>query len=199
VACWAPMDVVATTHILHEFHSSLIRNCFSCKGWVEQLLIMSDFSLKRDFHLSDVLSATTGRLVSTRHMDGIYDIMGFVTGDPGISTIGLAMEFERVKGEILNQHPQLRDAAATFPNLDSISDRKKREQAIAGWLDQQVKKFGETLEIKPAQVAIALDLDEQTDFVRSINPKINITPIVIDEDAPPPAQRSKPRGPKREP
>ncbi len=33
------------------------------------------------FHISDVLSATTGRLVSTRHMDGIYDILNFLTGD----------------------------------------------------------------------------------------------------------------------
>src|SRR5436190_14924854 len=31
------MYVVATPHILHAFHSSLIRKCFSSKGWVEQL------------------------------------------------------------------------------------------------------------------------------------------------------------------
>src|SRR3954452_19069676 len=32
------MDVVAASHILHAFHSPLIRKCFSSNGWVEQLL-----------------------------------------------------------------------------------------------------------------------------------------------------------------
>src|SRR5881397_2483464 len=36
------MDVVATTYILHAFHSPLIRNCFSSGGWVEQLLASND-------------------------------------------------------------------------------------------------------------------------------------------------------------
>ena len=37
--------------------------------------------LMRLFHISDVLSATTGRLVSSRHMDGIYEIYSFLVGD----------------------------------------------------------------------------------------------------------------------
>jgi len=35
----------------------------------------------KDFHISDILSITDGRLVSTRHMDGIYEILNFMTGD----------------------------------------------------------------------------------------------------------------------
>lgn len=35
----------------------------------------------KTFHISDVLSITTGRLVSSRHMVGIYDILNFLTGD----------------------------------------------------------------------------------------------------------------------
>jgi len=35
----------------------------------------------QSFHISDVLSVTTGRLVSSRHMDGIYDILNFLTAD----------------------------------------------------------------------------------------------------------------------
>lgn len=33
------------------------------------------------FHICDVLSITTGRLVSSRHMDGVYDILNFLTGE----------------------------------------------------------------------------------------------------------------------
>jgi hypothetical protein len=29
----------------------------------------------KQFHISDVLSITTGRLVSTRHMTGVYDLL----------------------------------------------------------------------------------------------------------------------------
>lgn len=35
----------------------------------------------RKFHISDILSVTTGRLVSLRHMDGVYDILNYLTGD----------------------------------------------------------------------------------------------------------------------
>jgi hypothetical protein len=33
------------------------------------------------FHISDVLSVTTGRLVSNRHVKGLYDILNFMTND----------------------------------------------------------------------------------------------------------------------
>lgn len=33
------------------------------------------------FHISDILSVTTGRLVSSRHMGGIYEILNFLTSD----------------------------------------------------------------------------------------------------------------------
>lgn len=33
------------------------------------------------FHISDVISITTGRLVSSRHIDGVYDVLNFLTGD----------------------------------------------------------------------------------------------------------------------
>lgn len=31
----------------------------------------------RNFHLGDILSITTGRLVSRRHMEGVYDLLNF--------------------------------------------------------------------------------------------------------------------------
>lgn len=34
----------------------------------------------KTFHVSDILSVTTGRLVSTRHMEWVYDILNFLTG-----------------------------------------------------------------------------------------------------------------------
>lgn len=58
------------------------------------------------FHISDVLSVTTGRLVSSRHMDGIYEILNFLTGD-NLFTHQLPRAMEECR-------PWLR---STFPNL----------------------------------------------------------------------------------
>lgn len=38
-------------------------------------------SATRDFELGDILSITTGALVSRRHIDGVYDILNWMTGD----------------------------------------------------------------------------------------------------------------------
>jgi hypothetical protein len=40
----------------------------------------------RRFHIGDVLSVTTGRLISPRGMDGIYDILGYMTEDAPFTT-----------------------------------------------------------------------------------------------------------------
>lgn len=62
--------------------------------------------MSRDFDLSDVLSATTGRLLSMRHMDGIYDVLNYMTGD-NLMTHQLPRAMDQVKPEILRQHPDL--------------------------------------------------------------------------------------------
>src|SRR5579871_5263795 len=35
----------------------------------------------RKFHLSDVLTVTTGLVLSNRHMEGVYDILNYMTGE----------------------------------------------------------------------------------------------------------------------
>jgi len=40
----------------------------------------------RRFHIGDILSITTGRLTSPRGMDGIYDILGYMTDDSPFTT-----------------------------------------------------------------------------------------------------------------
>lgn len=37
--------------------------------------------MKKSFHLGDVLSITHDRLVSPRHMEGVYDICNWLTQD----------------------------------------------------------------------------------------------------------------------
>jgi hypothetical protein len=94
----------------------------------------------RNFDISDVLSVSTGQLVSARHMDGVYDILGFMTGDPSITTIGLAMVSEACKKEILRQHPQLTGLRYAGP---------RKPESVDEWVLVQAEKFGRVLPIQP--------------------------------------------------
>jgi hypothetical protein len=60
----------------------------------------------KQFHLGDVLSITDGRLMSPRHMDGIYDILNFMTGD-SLFTHQLPRAMKECQPYLLKQHPQL--------------------------------------------------------------------------------------------
>lgn len=108
----------------------------------------------RQFHLGDVLSITTGRLVSNRHIDGVYDILNFMTGD-NLFTYQLPGAGDECKPHLLDQHPGLNtpemDEALTAldRNLDGVEDKEDCEQIVRDWLASQVEKYGEMLDVKP--------------------------------------------------
>ncbi len=90
------------------------------------------------FHLGDVLSITTGRLVSPRKIGGVYAILNFMTGD-NLFTHQLPRACDECAPELLRQHPQL--AAVVVPDLTPETWR--------AWLDGQATVFGEELEVAP--------------------------------------------------
>lgn len=61
---------------------------------------------QRLFQLGDILSITTGKLVSKRHMEGVYDILNFMTRD-NLFTHQLGRASSECKPALLQQHPQL--------------------------------------------------------------------------------------------
>ena len=91
---------------------------------------------KKQFHIGDVLSVTTGRLVSPRHIDGLYDILNFMTGDD-LYTHALGRASEDCKPFLLAEHPSL--AAITG---DEVTRENWRE-----WLSKMVAEFGGYLEV----------------------------------------------------
>lgn len=94
--------------------------------------------MEKQFHIGDVLSITTGCLVSPRFMDGIYDILNFMTGDC-LSTHQLPRASDKCKLNLLKQHPQLKDV-----DVSELTPENWLE-----WLNQQVARFGENLTIRP--------------------------------------------------
>jgi len=108
----------------------------------------------KQFHLGDVLSITTGRLVSSRHIDGVYDILNFMTGD-NLFTHALPCASGECKPYLIEQFPQL-----VTPEMDSAiaelgdalkskSGEVEAEKVVANWLTKQVTKYGEMFAVKP--------------------------------------------------
>ena len=105
----------------------------------------------KKFHLGDILSVTMGRLVSPRHMDGIYDILNFMTGD-NLFTHQLPTASRVCKPDLLRQHPQLK-------NVDASGVNKKNAEH---WLAEQVGKYGKYLVVKPLPNDIASQITYPT-------------------------------------
>lgn len=59
-----------------------------------------------EFPLADALTITTGKLLSRRHMDGVYKILNFMTQD-SLFTHQLPRACEAMQPVLLDQHPWL--------------------------------------------------------------------------------------------
>jgi hypothetical protein len=127
----------------------------------------------KQFHFSDILSVTTGRLVSTRHMDGIYDILNFLTED-NLYTHQLPRAMKECE-------PWLRQVLAPkwFPEHHEMSvmlaDLIDRCSGDGGAVKDRNRTIGEWL----ANVKIKLDLPDNVDLMKmDIGSHVQINPIL---------------------
>jgi len=106
----------------------------------------------KEFHLGDILSVMTGRLVSPRHIDGVYEILNFMTGD-NLFTHQLPRVADECKPHLFKQFPQLATPEMDFAVAELVemlnSGKDKPDMLVAGWLAKQVAKYGETFTVKP--------------------------------------------------
>jgi len=79
------------------------------------------------FHISDLLSVTTGRLVSSRHMDGIYEILNFLTGD-NLFTHQLPRAMDECKPWLRSTFPTLMEDSPGMP--ERLADMDLRIKAV---------------------------------------------------------------------
>lgn len=86
---------------------------------------------KREFHIGDVLTVVTGKLLSPTHMAGVYDILNFMSGD-NLYTHQLPRVSDECKPYLLKQFPQLADVDAS--SVDNVNWQ--------AWLAKQEAKFG---------------------------------------------------------
>lgn len=70
----------------------------------------------KEFHISDVLSITTGRLVSNRHVEGVYDILNYMIDDD-LYTHALPRACDECKPQLKADYPQLFEDNAEMQRL----------------------------------------------------------------------------------
>lgn len=99
---------------------------------------------QKAFALGDILSITTHKLVSDRHMDGVYDILNFMTGE-SLFTHQLPRASEICGPELLKQHPALAEIDA-----EGVYDKATAESFVT----EQIKRYGETLPVVPLSQGI---------------------------------------------
>jgi len=112
----------------------------------------------KQYHLSDIVSITTGRLVSTRHIEGVYDILNYMTGD-NLFTHQLPRASRECAPILLGQHPQLKE----------IEESECTTENWREWLDGLVKKYGEWLPVSPVGEGEHLKINPISELEAMVN------------------------------
>lgn len=103
----------------------------------------------KDFHLGDILSITTHRLVSPRLMDGVHEILNWMTQDDLMSH-QLPRAAVECGGPLTGQLP---DAVAAIKMPDKFED----EEHVGRWLAEQVALHGEFFPVSPLVLSRHID------------------------------------------
>ncbi len=128
----------------------------------------------RQFHISDILTITTGRLVSSRHVDGVYDILNWMTGD-SLHTHQLPRGMDECAPSLREQFP---DLAAIVPPGDLGG-----EEQVRAWVAGQVRAHGETREVAPLAPGGHAHMDPVTEL-RKMAPQAEIIAVEVPEATP---------------
>ncbi|GIH70315.1 DUF7736 domain-containing protein [Sphaerimonospora thailandensis] len=123
----------------------------------------------RDFHLGDILTITTEFMVTPNGVDGIYQILNWMTGD-NLFTHQLPRATRECAPDLLRQHPDL--AAVTVPAFGDD------EREVWAWLDEQVRRYGETRPVAPLHPDGHTRIDPLTEL-RMIAPHVPVIGVEI--------------------
>ena len=93
----------------------------------------------RDFHIGDIITITSGILVSLDHVGGIYNILGWMTGED-LMTHQLTRASRECEDNLRAQHPDL--AAVVVPKITC-------EAEAITFLASLYPEFGETRPVSP--------------------------------------------------
>lgn len=116
------------------------------------------------FHLGDILTITTGKLVSTRHMEGVYDILNFMTGD-NLFTHQLGRAVNECNPALLEQHPQ----------LAAVTGKEVTPENFKVWIEVQCAEFGDELMVRPLPEYAHEFIDPLSELAEDVHPDKIVT------------------------
>lgn len=110
---------------------------------------------KRDdgtyFHIGSVISAHSGCLLTLNHIEGIYEILGFLTGDEDIMTHQLPDAFRQNEAWLAEQFPWLvieHEEYVKFANSLEGKSEDVIKRAIRDFLNKKAEQHGEFLKVE---------------------------------------------------
>ncbi len=116
------------------------------------------------FQLGDILSITTEKLVSKRRMDGVYDILNFMTRD-NLFTHQLGRACNECKPSLLAQHPQ----------LAAITGDEVTPENFNAWIEAQCAEHGEKLMVQQLPEHAHEVIDPMSELAEKVHPDKIVT------------------------
>ena len=128
--------------------------------------------MSRQFELGDVLTITTGRLVASRHIEAVYDLLGFMTGDT-LWTHQLPRVAEECKPHLVAQHPWL----AEVEPPDDLGSREKCD----GWVASVAATHGTHVAVEPLAAEDHTHIGPLDELLMRGVPADRILPVVVED------------------
>lgn len=119
--------------------------------------------MSKRFHITDVLTVISGKMLSTRNIDGVWDIVKYMSGNDGLYN----HQIPRVMDEC---RPYLQEQ---FPELTTLNFYHVTEKNYDTWLCQVVECFGEHCEVEKMPEGAHMQ----------INPLVELMTMMGDEKA----------------
>lgn len=124
-------------------------------------------SKTKDFHIGDILSITTDRLLSLDHIGGVYNILNWMTGE-SLMTHQLPRASRECEAFLISQHP---DLVIDVPTITC-------EAEAITFLASLYPTLGEFRPVKPLPIGDHTHIDPITEL-RMMKPNAQIIAVEL--------------------
>lgn len=129
--------------------------------------------MSKDLPLGDVLSVTTGRLVSRDHIGGVYNVCDYMSGESNM-THQLPRVCEECRPVILRQHPELTDVRVPdWP--DPVT-----AEVVFAWLTEVEAEYGAMVALDPMDAIDHTSIGPLTELAM-MRPDLPVVAVVVDD------------------